>query len=141
MARKPSSILLIEDNPADAGLVREALEHHEVAGELLHICDGECAIRYVDELVPDAGGGPDLTIVDLNLPRRPGYEVLDRMRRHDHFRHGVVVILSSSNTEPDRAEAYGFRVSRYIRKPLRLDEFLDLGAIFKSLLNEPLPNR
>jgi chemotaxis family two-component system response regulator Rcp1 len=110
--------------------VREALELHGVAGELLVIRDGEAAIRYIDTVQECA----DLVIVDLNLPRRPGSEVLAHMRQHPQYRDGTVVILSSSNAEQDRAQAFGFRVIRYIRKPLRLEEFLSLGAEFKALL-------
>lgn len=132
-AKKPSFILLIEDSQADAGLVREALLHHSVEGELLVIRDGDAAIRYVEN-IESTERCPDLVIVDLNLPKRPGREVLERMRQHPCFRHATVAIFSSSNAEQDRALAFGFRVSRYIRKPLRLDDFLNLGAVFKALL-------
>ncbi len=110
--------------------MREALELHGVAGELLVIRDGEAAIRYVETAEECA----DLVIVDLNLPRRPGREVLECMRRHPRYRDGAVVILSSSNADQDRAQAFGFRITRYMRKPLRLEEFLGLGAEFKALL-------
>jgi CheY-like chemotaxis protein len=113
--------------------VREALLHHSVEGELLVIRDGDAAIRYVEN-IESTERCPDLVIVDLNLPKRPGREVLERMRQHPCFRHATVAIFSSSNAEQDRALAFGFRVSRYIRKPLRLDDFLNLGAVFKALL-------
>jgi chemotaxis family two-component system response regulator Rcp1 len=137
--RQPVSILLAEDNPADAGLVRKALEEHGVEGELVVIPDGEKAIEFIQALEDEAAPCPDLAIVDLNLPKKPGREVLERMRMSERCRHIPVVILSSSDAERDKADAARFGASRYIRKPSRLDEFLSLGAIFKAVLSEPGP--
>jgi two-component system, chemotaxis family, response regulator Rcp1 len=66
----------VEDNPADAGLVRRALEKHGVDGELIVISDGETAIAFIQALDAEAAPCPDLAIVDLNLPKKPGREVL-----------------------------------------------------------------
>jgi len=130
----PGSILLIEDNRADAGLVREALQEHGVQCELNVIPDGDKAIRHIQRIEAGAAECPDLVIVDLNLPKRPGREVLDCMRRSARCREATVVVLSSSNAPQDRAESLRLGASRYIRKPLRLDEFLQLGAVFKNIL-------
>jgi chemotaxis family two-component system response regulator Rcp1 len=130
------SILLAEDNPADAGLVRLALEEHGVEGELIVIEDGEKAIEFIQATEADeAAPCPDLAIVDLNLPKKPGREVLARMRMSERCRHIPVIILSSSDAERDRADAVQFGASRYIRKPSKLEEFLSLGLIFKALLS------
>jgi chemotaxis family two-component system response regulator Rcp1 len=137
--KEPVSILLAEDNPADAGLVRRALEEHGVEGELIVIADGEKAIEFIKAIDAEAAPCPDLAIVDLNLPKKPGREVLERMRLSERCRHIPVVILSSSDDERDKADAARFGASRYIRKPSKLDDFLSLGLIFKAALSEPGP--
>ena len=132
------SILLAEDNPADAALVRKALEEHGVEGELLVIDDGEMAIEFIQALDADLSAAcPGLAIIDLNLPKKPGREVLERMRLSQRCRHIPVMILSSSDAERDRADAARLGATRYIRKPSRLEEFLSLGAIFKAALSMP----
>jgi len=127
-------ILLIEDNLADAMLVREALEEHRVEGDLLIIADGEKAIRYIQAVDIRAADCPDLMIIDLNLPKRSGREVLQAVRQSVGCRNATVVILSSSDTQQDRAESIELGANRYIRKPLLLEHFLALGAEFKALL-------
>jgi two-component system, chemotaxis family, response regulator Rcp1 len=128
------SILLVEDNSADVGLVREALEEHGVDCELLVIGDGDKAIRFIQALDTEPAVCPDLFIVDLNLPKRPGRDVLQSMRQNAKCKGATVVILSSSDALRDRTEALELGASRYIRKPLRLEEFLALGAVFKQML-------
>ncbi len=138
-SQQPVRILLAEDNPADAGLVRRALEEHGVEGELIVIEDGAKAIEFIQALDDQAAPCPNLAIVDLNLPKKPGREVLERMRLSDRCRHIPVVILSSSDAERDKADAVRLGASRYIRKPSNLDEFLNLGLIFKAALGEAEP--
>jgi chemotaxis family two-component system response regulator Rcp1 len=138
-SQKPVFIFLAEDNPADAGLVRRALEEHGVEGELLVIADGETAIAFIQAIDIEASPCPDLAIVDLNLPKKPGRAVLERIRRSAHCRHIPVVILSSSDAERDKTDAARFGASRYIRKPSRLDDFLSLGSIFKAALSKLEP--
>jgi CheY-like chemotaxis protein len=128
------SILLVEDNSADVGLVREALEEHNVDCELLVIGDGDKAIRFIEALDAEPTVCPDLFIIDLNLPKRSGRDVLQSMRQNSKCHGATVVILSSSEALRDRTEAVELGASRYIRKPLLLDEFLALGAIFKQML-------
>jgi DNA-binding response OmpR family regulator len=130
-------ILLVEDNPADAGLVRRALEEHGVEGELIVLADGETAIQFIESVDAHSVDCPDLAIVDLSLPKKPGREVLECMRLSETCRHVPIVILSSSGAERDRADGARFGASRYIRKPSRLEEFLNLGAIFKAALEAP----
>jgi CheY-like chemotaxis protein len=133
---QPVSILLAEDNPADAGLVRRALEEHGVEGELVVIADGETAIAFIQAIDAEPAPCPDLAIVDINLPKKPGREVLECMRQSERCRHIPVVILSSSDAERDKADAARFGASRYIRKPSNLDEFLSLGSIFKAAISK-----
>jgi two-component system, chemotaxis family, response regulator Rcp1 len=109
-------------------LVRRALEEHGVEGELLVIADGETAIAFIQGIDARGAPCPDFAIVDLNLPKKPGRRVLERMRMSERCRHIPVVILSSSDAERDRADAVRFGASQYIRKPSKLDEFPQLGV-------------
>jgi CheY-like chemotaxis protein len=129
--------VLVEDNPADVRLVRKALEEHQVEGELTLLMDGEKAISFIDAVDSQSAACPDLIIIDLNLPRRSGREVLEHMRRSTRCGDVPVVILSSSDIPRDRDECRRFGASRYIRKPSRLDEFLAIGAILKGMLTQP----
>jgi len=127
-------ILLVEDNPADAGLVREALEEHGVNCELTLITDGERAIHFIRELEVSGAWRPHLVILDLNLPRKTGREVLEFLRASSEFGNVPVMILSSSDGKKDRQDAARLGVSLYIRKPSRLADFIKLGATFKEFL-------
>jgi CheY-like chemotaxis protein len=118
-------------------LVHRALEEHGVEGELIVIADGERAIEFIQAVDARASPCPDLAIVDLNLPKKPGREVLAHMRRSERCRHIPVFILSSSDAEQDKADAARFGATQYIRKPSTLDEFLSLGSMFKAALSEP----
>jgi len=131
------SILLVEDNAADAALVREALEEHRIRGELVVIADGAAAIRYIEALDTGPSGCPDLVILDLNLPKRSGHEVLRSMRQSVKCGRAPVAILSSSDAQQDRVAAASLGASQYYRKPLHLKEFLSLGARFKAMLEPP----
>ena len=113
----------------------EALQEHLVDCELLVIRDGDTAIRYLQAVEAQQVVRPDLIAVDLNLPKRPGLEVLAYMRSSTHCRECTVIVLSSSDATFDRSEVLRLGASQYIRKPLRIDEFLGLGAVFKQLLD------
>lgn len=126
--------MLVEDNPADAALVRRALELHGVEGEILVFSDGDKAIVYLQSLNDQSGQCPDLIIIDLNLPRKNGLEVLQHVRAHASCRTVTAAILSSSDAPQDKADAARLGASRYLRKPLHLEEFLALGAAFRELL-------
>jgi CheY-like chemotaxis protein len=129
-----SRILLVEDNPADVGLVREALEEHQVQCELVVISNGERAIQFIQALDSDGAVCPQLIILDLNLPKKSGREVLKSVRAGVRCAEVPILILTSSDNQKDRIEAASLGASRYIRKPSRLAEFLGLGAVFKEML-------
>ena len=133
-----ASVLLVEDNPADATLVRKALEEHGITGHLTVFVDGEKAIDFIRALDTQPLQRPDLVIIDFNLPRRPGREVLQSLRRSERGRNVPAIVLSSSDAQDDKEDAARFGATRYLRKPSRLDEFLGLGAIFKATLGTPL---
>ena len=127
-------ILLIEDNPADADLVREALQQNDVVGELIVISDGESAIDFVQKFDAKPGEAcPDLIILDLNLPRRPGMQVLEAILLSGKCGLVPVAILSSSEAQQDRQRALQLGARGYFSKPARLDDFLNLGLAFKAM--------
>lgn len=126
--------MLVEDNPADVGLVREALYEHEVRYNLTVLTDGERAVELIDRLDREQMNCPDLVLLDLKLPKKGGFEVLQRMRTSVQCAHVPVVILTSSNAQEDRALAAKLGVTKYIRKPDRLDEFLKVGGVLKEIL-------
>ena len=116
-------------------LVRKAFEEHGFRGEITVVSDGETAINFIQALDQETlADCPDLVIIDLNLPRKSGREVLEAMRNCEKCRHIPVVILSSSDVAQDREDAARLGASRYIRKPSRLEDFLGLGAIFKEII-------
>ena len=128
----------MEDNPADVSLVREALEEHDIEGELVVLFDGEKAIQFIGDLDSQASTGPDLLIVDLNLPRKSGREVLERIRKSEKCRETPVAVLTSSDTQRDKSDAARLGASLYICKPSTLEEFLKLGNTFKAILGGPV---
>lgn len=131
---KPRSILLVEDNQADAALVRESLQEHGVLGELIVIDEGDRAIRFIEALDTEPARCPDLFIIDLNLPKVPGLELVRMLRLNPRYKDVPVAVLSSSDIQKDKNEAMRLGASHYICKPLRLKDFLSLGAIFRTLL-------
>jgi chemotaxis family two-component system response regulator Rcp1 len=127
-------ILIVEDNRGDVLLVEVALREAGLQFELIHLADGEKAVDYLVKL-GNGHGGPslDLVLLDLNLPKRDGWEVLETLRSVDLTRLVPVMILSSSSAPHDIARAERLGVSKYIRKPSTLDEYLAIGQTVKQL--------
>jgi len=130
------SILLVEDNAADVHLVRESLALHKIRNELAVLSDGATAVQYLDAVDSSAVTCPQLVILDLNLPKTTGREVLKRIRQSPRCAKIPVVILSSSGAQKDRDDAHTLGATHYIKKPSDLKEFLEVGAVFKALLDK-----
>lgn len=120
--------------------MREALEEHYVVGDLVIIADGESAIRFIDAIDGLSNKCPDLVITDLNLPRASGFAVLEAMRNSANCKNAVTVVLSSSNQQHEIREAMRLGINRYLQKPIRLQDFLELGATFRQILEESQKN-
>jgi CheY-like chemotaxis protein len=130
-------ILLAEDNPADVYLIREALREHGVDCALRVASDGAEMLRIIssEQAVAEAQR-LGLIILDLNLPRHDGSEILQRLHETSALAHVPVVVLTSSDSPRDRLVASQFGAARYLRKPSSLEQFLSLGAVFKDLLDQ-----
>ena len=121
----PIEILLVEDNPGDARLTREALRDAKVRNRLHVAADGVDALAFLRREGKHAAvPKPDLILLDLNLPKKDGREVLDEIKRDDRLRHIPVVILTTSQAERDIAESYRLRANAYVTKPVDLEQFL-----------------
>jgi CheY-like chemotaxis protein len=119
---KPVRILLIEDNPADIFLLEKALKSRAIVYELEKFHDGETAIKGLAEKNRIA---PDLILVDLNLPRRDGFEVLTAIRGHPSLSGVPLAILTSSEDGKDKHRIALLGGERYIHKPPILEEFVE----------------
>jgi CheY-like chemotaxis protein len=125
IASPPIEILLIEDNPADVRLTVEALRDASVPNRLHVARDGVEAIHMLkDETgrVPR----PDLILLDLNLPRKDGREVLQEIKQDDRLRHIPVVILTTSQAEQDILQSYRLRANAFVTKPVEIDQFFEV---------------
>lgn len=125
LAPVPIEILLVEDNPGDARLTREALRDARVRNNLHVVPDGVEALAFLRREGKHATAvSPDLILLDLNLPKKDGREVLGEIKNHDQFRHIPVVILTTSQAEKDIIESYRLRANAYVTKPVDLEQFL-----------------
>jgi chemotaxis family two-component system response regulator Rcp1 len=130
-------ILLVEDNRLDVLLVQEALALHHVPAVLHVIEDGEAAIRFIDASDRDVQAPcPALVLLDLNLPKRTGAEVLRYLRRSRKCSGAKVLIVSSSDAPMERAAVQSLGANGYFRKPSSYDEFLRIGEVVLKLLEE-----
>ena len=120
------NILLVEDNPADVRLTQEALKEAAHARTRLHVAgDGVEALEFLHRQGDFAAAPrPDLMLLDLNLPRVDGRQVLAEVKGDPDLRRIPVVVLTTSPSEDDILHAYDQHVNSYIRKPVDLDEFL-----------------
>ncbi|HVU73972.1 MAG TPA: response regulator [Mycobacteriales bacterium] len=118
-------VLLVEDDPGDALMTTEALEDHDVPVALDVVSNGEDAIAYLRREGSFAGAGaPDLVLLDLNLPRRDGREVLRDVKSDPALRRIPVVILTTSDAAQDITQAYDLHANAYVRKPADFNDFL-----------------
>jgi two-component system, chemotaxis family, response regulator Rcp1 len=130
-------LLVIEDNPADVDLLRRALDRAGVDYELTVVDDGADALALMRPgSTTESQPAPDLAIVDLNLPKHGGLEIIEQMRANPKYASVPVVILSSSSAPRDRAKMERFHVRRYIVKPADFEEYMNIGRQISELLLE-----
>ncbi|MBI1889681.1 MAG: response regulator [Burkholderiales bacterium] len=120
-------ILLVEDNPGDVLLTKEALAEGKVANSVQWVKDGDEAIAFLTRQGNYADAPqPDVILLDLNLPRKSGHEVLAFVKSHQHLKRIPVVILTSSKAESDILLSYDNYANCYVTKPVDLDKFMSI---------------
>ena len=140
------SLLLVEDNDDDAELTIKAFEDARIANPIVRVADGIEALDYLFARGKYAGRNaadlPAVILLDLNLPRMTGLDLLKVIRSDARVRHVPVVVLTSSNEASDRRAAYEQFANSYVRKPVDYDQFVaashDLG-LYWLVLNQPPP--
>ncbi len=123
----PPTILLIEDNPADQEMTRRALKHANSAIELEIVDDGEQAIDYLlrrDVYADLPVASPSLVLLDLNLPKLSGKDVIREVRKTGALAHLPLIVMSTSHAEEDVLESYQLGCNSYLIKPNRFDSFV-----------------
>jgi CheY-like chemotaxis protein len=124
---RPVEVLLVEDNPGDVRLTREALKEGKIRNHLHVARDGVEALAFLRRQGEHAGAPrPDLILLDLNLPRKDGREVLTEIKDDVSLRQIPVVVLTSSQAEEDIVRAYDLHANCYISKPVDLDQFINV---------------
>lgn len=140
MSRNRFYIVLVEDAEPDVILVREALEQSGLEFDLRVFDDGEQGVDFIENIDRDASvTRPHLFLLDLNLPKKSGGQVLERVRQSPACNDVPVVILTSSDSHKDKTQAANLKATGYFRKPSRLDEFMKLGPYIRDLLTNPHP--
>lgn len=123
----PIDVLLVEDDPGDVLMTREAFEENKVANRLAVVSDGEEAMRYLRREDPYTDAPvPDLVLLDLNLPRMDGREVLAAMKSDESLRSIPVVVLTTSEAEEDVLRSYALHANAYVTKPVDFARFIDV---------------
>ena len=126
-------ILLVEDNPADARLVKEALKEVRVKAELFWAQDGIEALDFLYRRGAHADAPvPDLILLDLNLPRLNGHEVLLQVKQDPALLNIPIVMLSSSTAKQDVRDAYGAHANSFMTKPADFDKFMALVKLIDA---------
>lgn len=115
---KKFNILLVEDNPADISLTKEALNRNEIVNEIHVVHNGVEALNFLEKK-----HRPDLIFLDLNLPKMTGLEVLKELKEHEKYKRIPVIILTISTNEEDLIKAYDLHANCYVNKPLEIKEF------------------
>jgi two-component system response regulator len=142
MTREIKTILLVEDNPADARLTTLALKESNIINAIHHVEDGEKALDYIfcrgEYLERNVNDSPVLILLDLKMPKVNGIEVLEKIKSDDRTKYIPVTVFTSSQEDPDVKKCYALGVNSYIVKPLDFDSFnkviADVG-LYWALLN------
>jgi CheY-like chemotaxis protein len=129
----PAIILVVEDNPGDVQLIREAFKSYKIFNILETVSDGEKAIKFLKKAGPyKSSPRPDLILLDLNLPGKDGREVLSEIKSDPGLKSIPIIILTSSSAQDDVLNAYDLHANCYIKKPVDFDGLVD---VVKSIEN------
>jgi CheY-like chemotaxis protein len=128
---KPIDILMVEDNLGDVRLTKESLNHAKVRNRLSVVGDGIEAIRYLRKEGPYSEvARPDLILLDLNLPKKSGHEILKEIKQDSSLKRIPVVVMTSSPAEEDIIKSYDLHANCYVTKPV---DFVQFNKIVKSV--------
>ncbi|MFD6136762.1 response regulator [Isoptericola sp. NPDC056618] len=120
-------VLLVEDDPGDVLMTREAFDEHKVANRLSVVADGVSAMAFLRKEGEHAQAPtPDLILLDLNLPRMDGREVLAAVKADERLKHIPVVVLTTSEAEEDVLRSYSLHANAYVTKPVDFDRFIQV---------------
>lgn len=126
-ALKPIDILLVEDDPGDVLMTQEAFEHHKIRNSLHVVSDGAEALQFVRREPPyEDAPRPGLILLDLNLPRKDGREVLAELKADQELCTIPIVVLTTSEAEEDILRSYSLHANAYVTKPVDFDRFVDV---------------
>ena len=121
----PIEVLLVEDDPGDVLMTREAFDEHRVNNRLNVVSDGVEALAYLRQEEPFADAvRPDLILLDLNLPKRDGRQVLEEIKSDESLRRIPVVVLTTSQLDEDILRSYQLHANAYVTKPVDFDQFI-----------------
>jgi chemotaxis family two-component system response regulator Rcp1 len=130
-------VLVVEDNQSDVYLIRCAIDYSGLKTHVTVLKDGELARKFCEEVDLNAElPTPDLIILDLNLPKLRGAEVLEHMRRSPRCQEAVVIVVSTTASESEQKRVSILGANAYFRKPSVFDEFLKLGDLIRTLFSE-----
>ncbi|CAM3525702.1 response regulator [Isoptericola cucumis] len=120
-------VLLVEDDPGDVLMTREAFDEHKVVNRLSVVADGVSAMEFLRQEGEHAGAPtPDLILLDLNLPRMDGREVLAAVKADERLKHIPVVVLTTSEAEEDVLRSYSLHANAYVTKPVDFERFIQV---------------
>ena len=131
-------MLVVEDNESDVFLIEEAVDTAKLPVTVQVVKDGEQAVQFFDKADADASiPCPALVLLDINLPKKQGGDVLKHMRQSRRCATALVIVVSSSDSWRDRQQMKSLGADEYFRKPSEYDAFMKLGEMVKTLLTEP----
>ena len=124
-AGRPIEVLLIEDDPGDVLITREAFEHHKIHNTLRVARDGQEGLDYLSQRGSHEGATrPDLILLDLNLPKYDGHQLLEKIKSDPELCHIPVIVLTTSAAEEDILRSYRLHANAYVTKPVGFDQFM-----------------
>jgi CheY-like chemotaxis protein len=140
--KSPIEVLLVEDDPGDVMMTKEAFEEHKLRNRLTVVSDGDAALAYLRREGEYADAVmPDLILLDLNLPRRDGREVLEEIKKDEELCRIPVVVLTTSRAEEDILRSYQLHANAYVTKPVDFDRFISvvrqIDEFFVSVVKLP----
>jgi two-component system response regulator len=141
---RDSTILLVDDSPDDVRLTLRALKKNNITNGIEIASDGEEALRFLHPPEDEERPLPALVLLDINLPKINGLDVLRDIRRHERTRYLPVVVLTTSNEERDIVDTYNLGANSFVRKPVVFADFLEavrLLGIYWLLVNQPVNGR